>query len=139
MAAVSTGFPHGLSPMAGTDLDAVLRNLGTTTVIVAGVSVNIAVTNRGGTPHLTAEWLRLATGTEMTAAHYRGAPQAMPDIVSGRVQATVDSVPGLKAAVGAGSLKLLAVCSPSSSDSASTMSSGSFCASFQRRATSSPG
>ena len=74
--------------------------------------VNIAVTNRGGTPHLTAEWLRLATGTEMTAAHYRGAPQALPDIVSGRVQATVDSVPGLKAAVGAGSLKLLAVCSP---------------------------
>jgi nicotinamidase-related amidase len=36
---------HGLSPMAGTDLDAVLRNLGVTTVVVTGVSVNIAVTN----------------------------------------------------------------------------------------------
>lgn len=36
---------HGLSPMAGTDLDPVLRNLGTTTVVVTGVSVNVAVTN----------------------------------------------------------------------------------------------
>jgi nicotinamidase-related amidase len=36
---------HGLNPMAGTDLDPILRNLGITTVVVAGVSVNIAVTN----------------------------------------------------------------------------------------------
>ena len=36
---------HGLSPMAGTDLDPVLRNLGVTTIVVTGVSVNIAVTN----------------------------------------------------------------------------------------------
>ena len=36
---------HGLSPMAGTDLDPVLRNLGATTIVVAGVSLNIAVTN----------------------------------------------------------------------------------------------
>jgi biuret amidohydrolase len=36
---------HGLSPMAGTDLDPILRNLGVRTVVVAGVSVNVAVTN----------------------------------------------------------------------------------------------
>ena len=36
---------HGLSPMAGTDLDAVLRNLGVTTIVIVGVSVNVAVTN----------------------------------------------------------------------------------------------
>jgi len=36
---------HGLSPMAGTDLDPVLRNLGVTTVVATGVSVNVAVTN----------------------------------------------------------------------------------------------
>ncbi len=39
------GRLHGLSPMAGTDLDAVLRNLGVTTVIATGVSVNVAITN----------------------------------------------------------------------------------------------
>jgi nicotinamidase-related amidase len=36
---------HGLNPMAGTDLDPILRNLDLHTVIVAGVSVNVAVTN----------------------------------------------------------------------------------------------
>jgi nicotinamidase-related amidase len=36
---------HGLSPMAGTDLDPVLRNLGVSTLVVAGVSVNVAITN----------------------------------------------------------------------------------------------
>ncbi len=36
---------HGLNPMAGTDLDPVLRNLGVTTLVVTGVSVNVAVTN----------------------------------------------------------------------------------------------
>ncbi len=36
---------HGLNPMAGTDLDPILRNLGVTTVVVTGVSVNVAVTN----------------------------------------------------------------------------------------------
>ncbi len=36
---------HGLNPMAGTDLDAVLRNLGVSTIVVAGVSVNVAITN----------------------------------------------------------------------------------------------
>jgi nicotinamidase-related amidase len=36
---------HGLNPMAGTDLDPVLRNLGVSTVVVCGVSVNIAITN----------------------------------------------------------------------------------------------
>jgi nicotinamidase-related amidase len=36
---------HGLNPMAGTDLDPVLRNLGVTTIVVVGVSVNVAITN----------------------------------------------------------------------------------------------
>lgn len=36
---------HGLGPMGGTDLDPVLRNLGVRTIVVAGVSVNVAVTN----------------------------------------------------------------------------------------------
>ncbi len=35
---------HGLDPMAGTDLDPVLRNLGIRTIVVTGVSVNVAIT-----------------------------------------------------------------------------------------------
>ncbi|MFJ9642346.1 cysteine hydrolase [Streptomyces sp. NPDC101206] len=36
---------HGLSPLAGTDVDALLRNLGVRTLVVAGVSSNIAIPN----------------------------------------------------------------------------------------------
>ena len=36
---------HGLGPMGGTDLDAILRNLGVTTIVAVGVSVNVAITN----------------------------------------------------------------------------------------------
>ena len=36
---------HGLGPMGGTDLDPVLRNLGATTIIGVGVSVNVGMTN----------------------------------------------------------------------------------------------
>jgi nicotinamidase-related amidase len=36
---------HGVGPMAGTDLDAVLRNLGARTIVGVGVSVNVGMTN----------------------------------------------------------------------------------------------
>lgn len=36
---------HGLGPMGGTDLDAILRNLGVTTIVAVGVSVNVAILN----------------------------------------------------------------------------------------------
>jgi nicotinamidase-related amidase len=36
---------HGVGPMGGTDLDAVLRNLEVSTVVVVGVSLNIAIPN----------------------------------------------------------------------------------------------
>ena len=36
---------HGVGPMAGTDLDSVLRNLGATTIVGIGVSVNVGMTN----------------------------------------------------------------------------------------------
>lgn len=36
---------HGLSPLAGTDVDPLLRNLGCRTLVVTGVSANIAVPN----------------------------------------------------------------------------------------------
>ena len=36
---------HGIGPMGGTDLDSILRNLGVSTVVAVGVSVNVAITN----------------------------------------------------------------------------------------------
>ena len=36
---------HGIGPMGGTDLDAVLRNLGVSTIVAVGVSLNVAIPN----------------------------------------------------------------------------------------------
>ena len=36
---------HGLSPMTGTQLDSLLRNEGITTLVVVGVSLNVAIPN----------------------------------------------------------------------------------------------
>ena len=36
---------HGLSPFQGTELDFLLRNLGVTTIVGVGVSVNVAIQN----------------------------------------------------------------------------------------------
>ena len=36
---------HGVGPMGGTDLDAILRNLGVTTIVGVGVSLNVAIPN----------------------------------------------------------------------------------------------
>lgn len=36
---------HGVGPMGGTDLDAILRNLEVSTIVVVGVSLNIAILN----------------------------------------------------------------------------------------------
>ncbi|MEU4312302.1 cysteine hydrolase [Nocardia sp. NPDC024068] len=36
---------HGLGPMSGTDLDPVLRNLGVSTIVAVGVSLNVAIPN----------------------------------------------------------------------------------------------
>ncbi|WP_329215024.1 cysteine hydrolase [Streptomyces sp. NBC_01485] len=36
---------HGLSPIQGTDVDSLLRNLGCRTLVVAGVSANVAIPN----------------------------------------------------------------------------------------------
>lgn len=41
------GRYHGLGPMGGTDLDMVCRNLGATTIVGVGVSVNVGIMSLG--------------------------------------------------------------------------------------------
>jgi nicotinamidase-related amidase len=36
---------HGVGPMTGTQLDSILRNLGATTIVGVGVSINVGMTN----------------------------------------------------------------------------------------------
>ena len=74
--------------------------------------INVAVQSRGGLPHLTAEWLRIASGAPLTSVHYPSTPAALNDVVAGRVEAIVESLPGLRGAIEGGSLKLLAIAAP---------------------------
>ncbi len=69
------GRIHGLNPMAGTDLDPILRNLGVTTVVVIGVSVNVAVTN------LTMDAVNAGYQVVVPRDAVAGVPQSYADAV----------------------------------------------------------
>jgi tripartite-type tricarboxylate transporter receptor subunit TctC len=71
--------------------------------------VNVAVLSRGGIPHLTAEWIKLAAGLEWTSINYPGTPAGLSDVLGGRVQVIMDGLPSLAGAINGGELKLLAV------------------------------
>lgn len=73
--------------------------------------LNIAAGNRGSILHFSAEWLRSASGIDATLVHYPGAPQALTDVLGGRVHAMVDAASGLAGAISGGSVKALAVAS----------------------------
>jgi tripartite-type tricarboxylate transporter receptor subunit TctC len=74
--------------------------------------INIGVgAQRGFLPHLTAEWLRQTTGTEMTIVHYPGAAQAMTDIIAGRAHVIIENLSVFEGPMAGGALRALAVAS----------------------------
>ena len=71
--------------------------------------LNFAAGNRGSILHLTAEWLRSATGIDVTLLHYASAPTAITDVLGGRVHVMIDAVTSMRGAIDGGKLKPLAV------------------------------
>jgi tripartite-type tricarboxylate transporter receptor subunit TctC len=71
--------------------------------------VNVAVLSRGGIPHLTSEWIKVAAGLEWTSVNYPGTPAGLSDVMGGRIQVIMDGLPSLAGAINGGQLKLLAV------------------------------
>lgn len=55
--------------------------------------VSYATTGPGGASHMLGELIKARTGADMTAIHYKGAGPALQDVLAGRVQAIVDSLP----------------------------------------------
>ncbi len=55
--------------------------------------VSYATTGPGGASHMLGELIKARTGADMTAIHYKGAGPALQDVLTGRVQAIVDSLP----------------------------------------------
>ena len=70
-----------------------------------------AGTIRGGMPHLTGELLQSRTGARLTFVSYQGAPQALHDVLGGRVSVMVESMGALAGTLEGGGLKALAVAS----------------------------
>ena len=71
--------------------------------------LNVGVSSRGSLPHLSAEWLRMASGADLTIVHYPGAPQALTDLMGGRIHLVIESLSSFGAAIAASKLTPLAV------------------------------
>ena len=63
--------------------------------------LNVAAGNRGSILHLTGEWLRSAAGIDVTLLHYASAPQAITDVLGGRVHVMIDAVTSMRGAIDA--------------------------------------
>ena len=66
---------HGIGPMGGTDLDAVLRNMGVTTIVGVGVSVNVAI------PNLVMDAVNAAYQVVLPRDAVAGIPREYADLV----------------------------------------------------------
>lgn len=74
-------------------------------------TLNYASSGIGGSPHLSAETFKIATGTKITHVPYKGGGAAMTDLISGNVHLLFASVLETSAYVKAGKLKALAIAS----------------------------
>jgi len=73
--------------------------------------LNVGVLSRGGLPHLTGEWLRTASGADLTIIHYTTTHQALSDVIGGRVHVVIEGLSGLLGSISGGSIKVVAVAS----------------------------
>jgi tripartite-type tricarboxylate transporter receptor subunit TctC len=72
--------------------------------------LNYASTGRGGTPHLTMEWLKRETGIDLVHVPYaKGYPQALTDLVGGQVDLMFANFSDAKQLLQSGQLKAIAV------------------------------
>jgi tripartite-type tricarboxylate transporter receptor subunit TctC len=71
--------------------------------------INMASAGPGSAPHLYTELFKMMTGVDMVQVHYRGSGPALPDLLSGQVQAIFDPIASSIGHIKAGRLRPLAV------------------------------
>jgi tripartite-type tricarboxylate transporter receptor subunit TctC len=71
-----------------------------------------AANNRGSFPHLAGEFFRRRAGVDLTFIPYPGAAAGLRDVMGGRISMIVEGPSALSGALQAGSIKALAVTSP---------------------------
>src|SRR5688572_5487100 len=55
-------------------------------------TINIGTPPKGTAPFMAAQLFKMMTGLDMVHVPYRGTPQLLPDLLSGRVQVAVDGI-----------------------------------------------
>ena len=78
--------------------------------------VTVAITGLGAISHLGLELYQAAAGVKFQAVPYRGAAQAMTDLLGGQLDGLFGDVPTVMTQVGAGKLKALAATSQERSE-----------------------
>ncbi len=66
----------------------------------------------GSTPHIAGEIFKSKTGTDLVHVPYKGAGQALPDLLAGRVPVSFDTTGTIISHVKAGTLRALAIAAP---------------------------
>ena len=74
--------------------------------------INFGSTGVGSGLHLIAELFRTEAGIQIVHVPYKGVAQALPEIMSGKVQITFNTIPAFLPHVKAGRLKALAIAAP---------------------------
>jgi len=73
--------------------------------------LTFASSGTGGIIHLTGEMFKQAAGIDLTHVPYKGTTQILPDILDGRIDLALDSLPAYLTHMKAGRVKVLAVAS----------------------------
>lgn len=71
--------------------------------------ITYASSGTGAIPHLTAELFQMSQGVKMEHIPFKGAPAAMTDLLSGRVQIMFDHLPSVLPHIQAGKLRVLGI------------------------------
>jgi tripartite-type tricarboxylate transporter receptor subunit TctC len=71
--------------------------------------INMASAGPGSAPHLYTELFKMMTGVDLVQVHYRGSGPALPDLISGQVDAMFDPIASSIGHIRAGTVRPLAV------------------------------
>ena len=70
--------------------------------------INVGTAGAGSSTHLAGAWLHGATGTRVTFVHYKGTGPLLPDLIAGRLDATVAAAAAVMPQVRSGKMLALA-------------------------------
>lgn len=71
--------------------------------------INFGSTSPGGSPHMSAELLKMMAGVDMTHVPYKGAAPMLTDLMGGQIQVGFDNLPSTIGFVRSGKVRALAV------------------------------